>query len=348
MNAKSNMNNSIVDFSKKRAISCVIAIFIALILFVSPLFSLDTEADSSSVTITDNSEWRLMGDESKKWVVNQRTGERLSNGWHLVDFGTQLLQVDSKGEYYWFGYTSDEKAKKYKCTPTKINVTDYSYIYDRESFKLKKISTGAILKQGWYDVRDVHWWYFDSDGYACLDNFVNGYPNGMFDNYFSGCYSWYLDSEGWYYMNESGDYLKNEIVMIGGSWYLFDNNGYLGKTNTWYDLGYYSDNNVWVSDWWYVGDIEGIPCTGWNQIDGNWYYWHADPQGMAMMEKDRWIDGWYLDNDGIGHAGAWYEDSKGWYYMADNGEYVITYLELDGVRYTFNSQGYWTGESVTY
>lgn len=354
MNAKSvrsfkkkNINNHVLK--KKRAINLFTSVFIALILFVSPVFSFDTEADSYSVTITDNSEWQLKGDESSRWVENTRTGEYLSNGWYLVDFGTQLLQVDSKGEYYWHGYTSKAQTDYYKCSPININVTDYSYKYDQNTNKLKYISTGVNLASGWYNVKDIHWWYFDADGYACMDNFTNGYPNGVFDDYYFGCYSWHLDSNGWYYVNESGDYVKNAVVMIDGAWYLFDKDGYLGDANTWYDLGYsYASGDKWVSEWWYVGSTEGMPCIGWGQADGNWYYWDASPQGTKMMATDRWKDGWYLDKDGIGHSGSWYEDSTGWYYMADNGAYVTSYIELDGIRYYFNSQGYWTGQSEAY
>lgn len=329
----------------KSIIGCLLAFGMAASLSISPVMDIDTEADSYSITITDDSDWQLISDDDKKWVENKRTGEYLSNGWYLVDFGTQLLQVDSKGEYYWHGYSSKEKEKYYKCNPTNINVTDYGYKYDRKTHKLKYVSTGVNLASGWYNVKDIHWWYFDSDGYACLDNFKDGYPNGMYDDLYSGCYSWHLDSNGWYYQNEIGDYLKSEVVMIDGVWYLFDENGYLGDANTWYDIGYsYSADEKWVSEWWYIDSSDGIPCIGWAQADGNMYYWNAESQGLKMMVTDQWVDGWYLDENGIGHSGAWYQDSKGWYYMADNGKYVTSYVEIDGVRYYFDSQGYWTGK----
>ncbi len=329
----------------------VIAILPIFVFFAYTFFpgNYNVEADSSSITITDNSDWQFGGDDDSRWVQNKKTGEYLSGGWYLIDYGTQLLHVDAKGEYIWHGYTSKEKADYYKCSPININNSDYSYKFERDSYKLRNVGNGEKLAQGWYNYKDLHWWYFDSEGYACMDNFTSGYPNGTYDSYYVGCYSWYEDSNGWYYMNESGDYLKSEIAKIDGTWYLFDSDGYLGKANTWYDLGYeYPYENKWISDWWYVGSEIGIPCTGWEQVDGNWYYWYAGSQGKQMMETNTWIDGWYLDKEGIGHQGAWYEDSNGWYYMADNGKYVTSYIELDGVYYMFDSSGYWTGKTMTY
>lgn len=319
-----------------------------LTLSIIPCSVIRSEA-AVSVLITDNSEWGFKNDENGRWVENNKTGEYLSDGWHMVDFGTQLVQIDSKGEEYWYGYSSTEKADYYKCDPVDLNITDISYGFDRKNGKLINRNSGVSPGEGWYNYRNVHWWYFDENGYACLDNFIDGYPNGIYDDRYFGRYSWYQDENGWYYMNENGDYLENDITMIDGVWYLFDENGYLGKTNSWYDLGYFNSyDNKWISDWWYVGDTAGVPYTGWGQVNGLWYYWNAESQGKRYMEKETWTDGWYTDSEGVAHKGDWYHDSSGWYYMADNGEYVKTYLELDGIRYYFENTGYWNGKSEEY
>ena len=331
----------------KKSIKYLIALTLSVVLALSVIPSLAFKSEAATaVIITDNSDWELKNDKNGRWVENKKTGEYLSNGWYMIDFGTELLYVDSKGEEFWYGYTSPEKAEHYKCNPVDLNANDITYGIDRTSGKIINKSTGEALGEGWYNYRRVHWWYFDASGYACLDNFKDGYPNGIYDDRYYGCYSWYLDANGWYYMNEYGDYLKNEIEMIDGVWYVFDENGYLGKTNTWYDLGYYNKNdNKWISEWWYVGDTAGVAYTGWGQVNGVWYYWDADSQGKRYMTTETWIDGWYTDSEGVAHKGDWYQDANGWYYMADNGVYVTSYLEVGGFRYYFDTNGYWNGKS---
>lgn len=54
----------------------------------------------------------------------------------------------------------------------------------------------------------------------------------------------------------------------------------------------------WQEDangWWYQNDDGTYPTSKWEQIDGNWYYFHPD----GYMAYNTWIDGYYLNNDGV-------------------------------------------------
>ena len=40
--------------------------------------------------------------------------------------------------------------------------------------------------------------------------------------------------------------------------------------------------------------------VGWHQIDGKWYYFNEVSDGtLGKLLTNTWIDGWYVDNDGV-------------------------------------------------
>ena len=43
---------------------------------------------------------------------------------------------------------------------------------------------------------------------------------------------------------------------------------------------------------------QGKMATGWYQVDGNWYYFWPDSGEMA---KNQYINGFYVNEDGIWH-----------------------------------------------
>ena len=46
-------------------------------------------------------------------------------------------------------------------------------------------------------------------------------------------------------------------------------------------------------------DIDRGMLTGWQLINGKWYYFHTVSDGtLGMMKKDTRIDGWYVGIDG--------------------------------------------------
>ncbi|MEO2740735.1 cell wall-binding protein [Clostridium butyricum] len=58
-----------------------------------------------------------------------------------------------------------------------------------------------------------------------------------------------------------------------------------------------SEGNGWINGtmgWSYM--INGIYSDGWNNIDGEWYYFYKDTNFMA---HDTIIDGYYINSDGV-------------------------------------------------
>ncbi len=79
---------------------------------------------------------------------------------------------------------------------------------------------------------------------------------------------------------------------INGAWYAFDADGY--AKNGWHlDAGYQS--------WFYI-DINSGMKTGWQFIEGKWYYFNPVSDGTrGKMYADSYTpDGWYVDK-----SGAW-------------------------------------------
>ena len=74
------------------------------------------------------------------------------------------------------------------------------------------------------------------------------------------------------------------------------------------------------SDWYYT-DSTGNVVTGWQQIDGNWYYMWSD----GTMAKNTWI-----------------ENGDKWYYLGGSGAMVYNRI-VD--NYAIGSGGYWVATS---
>lgn len=85
-------------------------------------------------------------------------------------------------------------------------------------------------------------------------------------------------------------------------------------------------------------DEDGDPITGWQELDGNIYYF--DPDSFAM--QIRWIDladgRYYLGEDGIRRTDWQTIDGKR-YYLGENGAMVTGWLELEEGMMYLNEQG---------
>ncbi len=93
------------------------------------------------------------------------------------------------------------------------------------------------------------------------------------------------------------------------------------------------------------------PATGWQKIDGYWYYFYSD----GTVAASKWIKdskGWcYLGADGKMVASGFAKDSKGWCYVGANGYMVVAtkWIKLDGIWYHitkgYRDQSKWMKDS---
>ena len=221
-------------------------------------------------------------------------------------------------------------------------------------------STGECVTPGWhvryseeYDGKKYQEdFYVDSNGYVKSNNFfLGGYQSQSATG--QKKWEWKSDANGWYYTN--GDkYLwydeKNAnleegsgmgIFNIDGTSYAFDSAGYLIKPNTWVKKG-----GFWTGGWYYVGDTEGVCVDGWQQIDGEWYYFYKGYDWLDVYGKmltNEYVDGYYLKEDGtMGESrGEWHQDEKGWWFGDQFGWYAKgERVVIDRVWYTFDEDGY--------
>lgn len=120
---------------------------------------------------------------------------------------------------------------------------------------------------------------------------------------------WIEDSNGWWYQEADGSYPSSGWREINGSYFYFDDRGYI-LTNKWYQdkAGY-----------WYWLKSGGHMAKGWEQINGKWYFFNNNGE-----MKTGWVQ--YFDK---------------WYYLdAVNGDMISKEARLvDGKYYYFNSKG---------
>lgn len=134
--------------------------------------------------------------------------------------------------------------------------------------------------------------------------------------------TWIQTENGiWMFCQTNGIYLKSRWGMIDGLWYYFDGDGRMltGWQNLgsqWYYLCKKEDEGVkagmkegamaigWHFDSfyqkWFYFDKSGGMVTGWCEIDGKWYYLNPVSDGQrGTLITDAWIDGWYVDKNGV-------------------------------------------------
>ena len=97
---------------------------------------------------------------------------------------------------------------------------------------------GWYPKDQWQKI-DGYWYYFNSIGYACINQYAGSWNNG------SGSF-WWVDGNGqwdgsepaywgfsdgrWFLYKNSGWYAQNEWLIIGDIWYQFDAEGWLSAS----------------------------------------------------------------------------------------------------------------------
>ena len=85
-------------------------------------------------------------------------------------------------------------------------------------------------------------------------------------------------------------------------------------------------------------DEDGDPISGWQELDGNIYYF--DPESYAM--QIRWIEleegRFYLGDDGVRRTG-WQNILGKDYYLGEDGAMVTGWLDQEGGRMYLNEQG---------
>ena len=106
---------------------------------------------------------------------------------------------------------------------------------------------------------------------------------------------WIKDARGWWLRYSDGTWPMGNTgafhwEKVNGRWCAFGAEGYL--------------STGWIYDtlhqgWFYMDENQGM-LTGWQFINGKWYYLNSNQDGSAgiMYSKRRTPDGWYVKEDG--------------------------------------------------
>lgn len=89
-----------------------------------------------------------------------------------------------------------------------------------------------------------------------------------------------------------------------------------------------------------TGSFTTNAAGNWVETENGWKYKTDD----GWYAKSQYIDGWYLDGNGIqsyGYQASWKQDSTGWWYGDASGWYAKDgYCVIDGKAYYFDDSGY--------
>lgn len=129
---------------------------------------------------------------------------------------------------------------------------------------------------------------YRSDEQGVITGANNQAVNDGYSHWMKDAKGWWLRySDGTWPMGRAGAYHWEKI---NGRWWAFGADGYL-STGWIYDTIY--------QGWFYMDENQGM-LTGWQFINGKWYYLNPNSDGTAgiMYTKRRTPDGWYVKEDG--------------------------------------------------
>ena len=94
----------------------------------------------------------------------------------------------------------------------------------------------------------------------------------------------------------------------------------------------------WLKDGsWYYLDETGVMRTGWKQVDGNWYY--LNDLG-AMQTGWKLINGSWYHLDSLGKMSTrWIKENGTWYYLDGSGAMQTGWLNQSGTWYYLDGSG---------
>lgn len=145
---------------------------------------------------------------------------------------------------------------------------------------------------------------------------------------------WQQDEAGWRYQTSNGSYPSGGTALIDKKTYMFDESGYM-VTGWQFVNGY----------WFYYGE-DGARAEGWRKLEDRWYY--LDPRNEGRMYIG-WMDWkgkqYHFESDGSMSTGLFYpsegERGAGYVYEADKDGVLIRNKEIvqDNCKIRYGADG---------
>ena len=272
----------------------------------------------------------------------------VNNNWYFFKNSGCMITSNWVGSYY---MDSDGKMKTnsftpdgYYCGADGVYVKNAWIKYDGNYYYVN--ANGLMKKNAW-----VGDYYLGDDGVMKTNAFT---PDG----YYVGADGAYLRNQKIevdgkeYYLNAVGKVAKNQWV---GD-YFIDMNGNVVKNhwagNYWCGADGRYVKSSWVDDGRYYVGSNGVYVT--NQWIGDYYL-----NGAGLVNKNAWVGNYWCGSDGKYVKSSWVDNSQ--YYVGANGVYVpgrwVAYgsrwcyyagsvyakditLNINGIAYTFDCNGY--------
>ena len=186
------------------------------------------------------------------------------------------------------------------------------------------------MKTGWQLINGS-WYYLNPVNGDMAANqwigiyYVNG--SGVWDQgKTKDLIGWIQSGNRWWYRHADGGYTRNNWELINGSWYYFDNAGWM-LSNQWIGDYYVDGSGKWIpgktkataqwiqsgNRWWYRHADGGYTRNGWELINGSWYYF----DNAGWMLSNQWIGNYYVGGSGAMLTDTWIGD----YYVDGSGKW---------------------------
>lgn len=245
------------------------------------------------------------------------------NGWygdyHFISGFMQVNElINVNGTYYYLQTNGKCAYNGFYIVGQHVNYKQYVYAN----------ANGALARNEWKYIGG-YWYYFNEDGimYSAVIVRIDGQwcefdSDGHFTGYvtidenaidtYTGWLEFVDGTWGYAYLGYSA---YGQTLLIDGTWYAFDNDSNMVTDGAWQD-------DRTTKFFYYGASGARLEATGWQYINGNYYYFAADHSLPA---------GWF--NDG----------SADYYQDPDTGILTDSYLNADGILYYFNASGACTG-----
>ena len=156
---------------------------------------------------------------------------------------------------------------------------------------------------------------------------------------YENCF-YHVSATAWYPANASG-WTSSVRQDYGGAitWKAIKS-GWNQIDGKWY---YYNSNGTAATGWkqvsgkWYYFDAAGVMQTGWVKYNGKWYYFNSS----GVMQTG-WLKSgskWYYFESSGAMVTGWKQISSKWYYFESSGIMVTGWRQISGKWYHFASSG---------
>ena len=169
------------------------------------------------------------------------------------------------------------------------------------------VNDDGTKASGWLKIDKK--WYFFADGVAQTGVLEDGGYRYEFDENGVMLTGWQNDGEHYHYYNPSNGKALTGWQEIDGVWYVFDERGNMRT-------GWYTDDK---GQEFYLGN-NGKMRTGWVDIEESSYYFNEN----GKLQKDTWIDGYYVDEWGEWVEGRQPLPSNGTVFVGGSGYSTLT------------------------